>query len=128
MALKFINENTGDLKTLVYTVFCFTGKSPKPRKEMEAIAIKAGASVTKSVNDRTTILVITDVNSSSSKAQKARAYAIDMISPSQFFMICSSITTSKDSNKINKLKIKKPNQVNKPSEKRKHSSIRHIQL
>lgn len=128
MELKFIHEDTvvvipdcdGYLKT---AVFCFTGKSPKSRQEMEAIAIKAGASVTKSVNDRTTILVITDVNSTSSKAKKARANSIYMISPSQFFMMCSSVATSNDNDQI-----KKPKKVTKPSKKEKYSSIRPIQL
>lgn len=39
MSLKFLNEDTGVLKE---AVFCFTGKSPKTRPEMEAIAINAG--------------------------------------------------------------------------------------
>ena len=70
MELKFTNKNTviviPDCDDYLKTaVFCFTGKSPKSRQEMEAIAIKTGASVTKSVNDKTTILVITDINSTS---------------------------------------------------------------
>ena len=78
MALQFLNSDTGNLKD---AVFCFTGKSPKPRSIMEAIAIEAGASVTRSVTNRTTILVIADANSASSKANKALAAGIDLISP-----------------------------------------------
>ena len=37
-------------------VFCFTGKCPLPRSEMEAMAINAGASITKSITNKTTIL------------------------------------------------------------------------
>ncbi len=125
MALKFINEDTGDLNT---AVFCFTGKSPKTRHEMEAIAINAGAQVTKQVNGRTTILVIADANSMSSKAQKARLAGIDLISPSQFFMMCGSITASDSGNPISQVHIKKPKPVTKPTEKRKHSSVRRIEL
>ena len=82
MALQFLSENTGRMKN---AVFCFTGKSPKPRKEMIAIANKAGAAVTQSVINMTTILVIADANSTSAKAQKARLIGIDLISPEQFF-------------------------------------------
>lgn len=122
MALKFINEDTGVSKT---AVFCFTGKSPKTRSEMEAIAFNAGAHVTKSVNGRTTILVIADANSMSTKAEKARSMGIDLISPSQFFMMCGYITASNGGGQVH---IKKPKPVTKPTEKRKHSSVRRIEL
>lgn len=81
-------------------VFCFTGKAPKPRKEMEAIAIKTGASITKSVTNKTTILVIANPNSMSSKAQKARAMGVDLISPKEFFTICSDPMSLSYFNKI----------------------------
>ena len=70
-------------------VFCFTGKGPLPRSEMAAIAIKAGASVTKSVTNDTTILVIMDMNSQSAKAKKARKNGIDLIGPQTFFVMCN---------------------------------------
>lgn len=125
MTLKFINEDTGVLKT---AVFCFTGKSPKTRPEMEAIAINAGAQVTRSINKKTTILVIADANSMSSKAQKARDIGIDLISPSHFFMMCDPILTTNGNYKTNQVQIKKPKLTTKPTEKRKHSSVRRIQL
>ena len=135
MALKFINEDT---KTIKEAVFCFTGKSPKTRPEMQAIAIKAGASVTKSVTSKTTILVIADANSTSNKAQKARSLGIDLISPEQFFMICNSIIPSSDEihysdekkSLINYIHKDKVNQITikKPTEKRKHSFVRRIEL
>lgn len=125
MSLKFINQDTGVIKT---AVFCFTGKSPKTRPEMEAIAINAGAQVTRSVNGKTTILVIADANSMSCKAQSARDRGIDLISPSQFFLMCSSITESNGDGQISQVHTKKPKPVTKPTEKRKHSSVRRIQL
>lgn len=125
MSLKFINEDTGALKEVV---FCFTGKSTKTRPEMEAIAINAGAQVTKSVNGRTTILVIADANSMSCKAESARDRGIDLISPSQFFEICGEVGIDKEIKSVNLFKITKPKPVTQPSEKRKHSSIRQIQL
>lgn len=121
VALKFINEDTGALKT---AVFCFTGKSPKTRPQMEAIAIQAGAQVTKSVNSRTTILVIADANSMSSKAQKARFGGIDLISPQQFFDMCVPIASYRNGGPFPQVYIKKP----KPTEKRKHSHVRRVQL
>ena len=63
---------------------CFTGKSPKPRIEMSKLAEAAGASVSSSVNSNTTILVIADTNSTSSKAIKARKLGIRLVSPDEF--------------------------------------------
>lgn len=125
MALKFINEDTGAFKT---AVFCFTGKSPKTRPEMEAIAINAGAQVTSSVNGKTTILVIADANSMSSKAQSARDRDIDLISPAQFFLMCGSVTASNSGGPISQVHVKKPKPITKPTEKRKHSLVRRIEL
>lgn len=71
-------------------VFCFTGKGPMSRNEMTAIAIKAGASVTKSVTNETTILVIIDMDSQSTKARKARENGIELIGPETFFTLCST--------------------------------------
>jgi DNA ligase (NAD+) len=63
---------------------CFTGKSPKTRPEMTALAESAGASVGSSVGANTTILVITDTNSMSAKAVKAREMGIRLVSPEDF--------------------------------------------
>jgi len=125
VALKFIDEDTGDIKKVV---FCFTGKSPKPRLEMQAIALKAGADVTNSVNSKTTILVIADADSKSIKAEKARSMGIYLISPSQFFMMCGAVTASNGGGQISQVGIKKPKPVTKPTEKMKHSSVRRIEL
>ena len=126
MGMKFINEDTGVLKD---AIFCFTGKSPKTHPEMEAMAIKAMARVTKYVSSRTTILVIADANSMSSKAKKARLNGIDLISPKQFFKMCSSSPFSVDPLQHNdNVKISKPNPISKPSGKRRHSSVRRIEL
>jgi len=70
-------------------VFCFTGKGPFSRNQMTDIAIKAGASVTKSVTNETTILVIMDMNSQSIKAKRARENGIDLIGPQTFFLMCN---------------------------------------
>ncbi len=71
-------------------VFCFTGKAPKPRTEMTAMAIAAGGSVTKSVTLSTTTLVIVDPNSKSTKARKARSMGLDLITPEEFFELCGN--------------------------------------
>lgn len=123
--LQFINDNTGAIKN---AVFCFTGKSPKTRIQMQTIAINAGANITRSVNDQTTILVIADANSKSYKAESARDRCIDLISPKQFFDMCFNATESNGGNPISQIHIKTPKPINKPTEKRKHSSVRHIQL
>lgn len=122
MSMRFINENTGNIKN---AVFCFTGKSPKTRPEMETMAINAGASVTKSVTKNTTILVIADATSTSSKATKARAMEIDLISPQQFFDMCNSAPASAADWQTT---IQKPKPITKPTSKIKHSLVRRIQL
>lgn len=65
---------------------CFTGKSPKPRSEMGRLAEVAGASVVNSISNKTTILVIADVSSTSSKVVKARELGIKLISPQDFLL------------------------------------------
>ncbi len=67
---------------------CFTGKSPKTRPEMSHLAEVAGASVSNSVGGNTTILVIADINSASSKAVKARKLGIKLMSPEDFLALC----------------------------------------
>lgn len=65
-------------------VICFTGKSPKTRSEMILLAESVGASVGSSVSSDTTILVIADTKSMSSKAVKARKMGIKLMSPEDF--------------------------------------------
>lgn len=65
-------------------IICFTGKSPKPRHEMSQLAESAGASVCSSVSANTTVLVIADPDSESSKAVKARKMGIKLMSPGDF--------------------------------------------
>lgn len=126
MALKFVNEDTNELKT---AVFCFTGKAPKTRTRMESIALKAGAQVTKHITWATTILVIADANSQSSKAVKARSQGLALISPEQFFELCDTTLSYKSRFvTLTEAQALKPKPITKPSEKRKHSSVRRIQL
>ncbi len=63
---------------------CFTGKSPKTRPEMTALAESAGASVNSSISVNTTILVIADIESTSLKALEARKMGIRLMSPEDF--------------------------------------------
>lgn len=124
MPLKFLNEDTG---AWLDAVFCFTGKSPKTRTEMQAIAINAGASVTKTVTRGTTILVIADANSTSSKATKAREIGIDLISPEQFFDMCNYVTQSNAVGNISQVRVSKPPPVEQtPEKKNRHSTVRKI--
>lgn len=134
MVMKFINEDTGAVKN---AVFCFTGKSPKTRPEMTTIAINAGAQVTSSVTKQTTILVIADANSMSSKARKARERGIDLISPSQFFVMCNSAPGPDNYGQVNPVDTAYPlvspnypgwEKKPEPTVKVKHSLIRRIQL
>lgn len=127
MALEFLNESTGDLKEVV---FCFTGKSPKPRDQMTAMAIQAGATVTASITKLTTILVIADANSTSTKAEKARSLGLDLISPEQFFEICDFPNHNEGIFSLDTtIAIHKQKPViEKQEKKNRHSLVRRIQL
>ena len=107
-------------------VYCFTGKSPKPRKEMEAIAIQAGGDVTTSITNRTNILVIADPDSTSAKAQKARDMGIKLISPEEFFETCLGSPRMEQVFEEKPLTGKK--KPKNHQKKNRHSSKRRIQL
>ena len=95
-------------------VFCFTGKGPIPRNQMEAMAIKAGASVTKFVTNSTTILVIMDMNSQSTKARKARENGIELIGPQTFLLMCNTNNHATTEHKVQIEKKIIAEQIKKP--------------
>lgn len=64
-------------------VFVLTGKMPKKRNEYEAMITSKGGIVAGSVSKNTDYLVIADVNSTSSKAEKARKLDTKLISPTK---------------------------------------------
>lgn len=63
--------------------FVLTGKMPLPRSHYEEVIKKAGGNVQSAVNSKTDFLVIADVNSTSTKAKKARELGTELISPEQ---------------------------------------------
>lgn len=63
--------------------FVLTGKMPLPRSHYEGVIKKAGGNVQSAVNSKTDFLVIADVNSTSTKAKKARELGTELISPEQ---------------------------------------------
>jgi len=63
--------------------FVLTGKMEHPRSYYEDLIKKAGGIVQSSVNSKTNYLVIADVNSTSTKARKARELGTKLISPDQ---------------------------------------------
>ena len=60
---------------------CFTGFRDKLA---EAAIIKNGGSIASGVTQKTTLLVMADINSGSSKAEKARSLGIKIISKEKF--------------------------------------------
>lgn len=64
-------------------VFVLTGKMPKKRNEYETMIASKGGIVAGSVSKNTDYLVIADVNSTSSKAVKARKLGTKLISPEE---------------------------------------------
>lgn len=69
---------------------CFTGKSSKPRAELERLASEAGGTVKNSVGKGLTYLVIADPNSSSSKAQAARKNGTELLSEEAYLQLVQS--------------------------------------
>ena len=63
--------------------FVLTGKMEHPRSHYEEVIKKAGGNVQSAVNSKTDFLVIADVNSTSTKAKKARELGTELISPEQ---------------------------------------------
>lgn len=63
--------------------FVLTGKMPKKRSEYETMIRQAGGTVADSVSKNTDYLVIADVNSTSTKAEKARKLGTKLISPEE---------------------------------------------
>jgi len=83
--IKF-KEKSG---TLVGLSFCFTGAMSRPRKELENMALDAGAEIKKSVSAGLTHLVMADPESTSTKAQKARELGTQCISEDTFKEMCN---------------------------------------
>ena len=108
------------LKTVSGLVFCFTGRFSVTRGNMEKLAINSGASVTKSVNKKTTHLVAYDPSKMSSKTKNAVNYGIEIITEKRFFEMCNGKT-----NIPKQPTVKKQSPVTK---KKKHSGKRRIQL
>lgn len=63
--------------------FVLTGKMPLKRSHYEEVIRKAGGNVQSAVNSKTNFLVIADVNSTNTKARKARELGAELVSPEQ---------------------------------------------
>lgn len=64
-------------------VFVLTGKMEHPRSYYEELIAKAGAKIGSGVSKTTDYLIIADVNSTSTKAKKARELGTKLISPEE---------------------------------------------
>jgi DNA ligase (NAD+) len=67
--------------------FCFTGALSRPRKEYEDLVEKHGGSVLSGVTKELAYLVMSDPNSGSSKAEKARKYGTQCIDEATFMAL-----------------------------------------
>ncbi len=74
--------------------FCFTGALPRPRKEYEDLVEKHGGSVLSGVTKDLNYLVMSDPNSGSSKAEKARKYGTECIDADAFMAIIATAETA----------------------------------
>lgn len=66
---------------------CFTGKSSRPRSEMERAAREKGYEPTGAVGKDLSILVCADPESSSSKTQKAKKLGVKIMSEDEFWAL-----------------------------------------
>ena len=74
--------------------FCFTGALSRPRKELEQLVEKHGGNLLSGVTKDLKYLVMSDPNSGSSKAEKARKYGTKCIDEAAFFKIVSDATAT----------------------------------
>lgn len=70
--------------------FCFTGASSKPRKELWKMVEENGGIIHESCKKDTDYLVMADVNSTSTKAQKARKNGTKLITEEEFYSLCGN--------------------------------------
>lgn len=69
--------------------FCFTGTMERGRKALQQMVFDAGGEVRSSVNSGLDYLVISDPNSTSSKAQKARKLGTKLVGEQEFLDLMS---------------------------------------
>ena len=77
-----VNDNNESNGTV-----CFTGAMDNPRKYYEEIALQKHFTPVNSVSKDLTYLVVADLNSNSSKMQKARKYEINIITVEEFMAL-----------------------------------------
>jgi DNA ligase (NAD+) len=70
-----------------HRTFCFTGALPRPRKEYEDLVEQHGGQVLSGVTKDLDFLVMSDPNSASTKAEKARKYGTNCIDADQFMAL-----------------------------------------
>ena len=68
--------------------FCFTGAASRPRKELWELVEKNGGIIHESMKKDTDVLVLADVNSTSSKAVKARKQGTTLMTEEDFVKMC----------------------------------------
>lgn len=81
--IEGVETGVGKMLRFADKSFVLTGKMPKKRSEYEAMIRQAGGTVAGSVSKNTDYLVIADVNSTSTKAEKARKLGTKLISPEE---------------------------------------------
>ena len=67
--------------------FCFTGALSRPRKELEQLVEKSGGTLLSGVTKDLNYLVMSDPNSGSSKAEKAKKYGTECLDEAQFMAL-----------------------------------------
>ena len=72
---------------LYHRTFCFTGTLPRPRKDYEDMVDQHGGQVLSGVTKDLDFLVMSDPNSASTKAEKAKKYGTSCISPDEFLSL-----------------------------------------
>ena len=71
--------------------FCFTGAASRPRKELWEMVEKNGGVIHESMKKDTDVLVLADVNSTSSKAVKARKQGTTLMTEEDFVKMCGVV-------------------------------------
>lgn len=99
--------------------FCFTGTLPRPRKEYEDLVEEHGGQVLSGVTKDLDFLVMSDPNSASTKAEKARKYGTNCIDAEAFMTLVARATSGEAIPSPRPLETKSDPEPKKPKKPKK---------
>ena len=94
IAAGIVPVNRAGAGPLAGKTFCFTGALARPRKELEQLVETNGGTLLAGVTKELHYLVMSDPQSGSSKAQKAKQYGTECLDEAQFLALIAAPATA----------------------------------